>query len=362
MRTTCSRIAAAAMVLQLISPAGLGQTTLKQPSPGAATVKIEGCLLCDWVTLPHPKTSYGPPPLDPEHVFATYAFDGTPEIRASVKQIVAEFIPEKGLDGDAAKALQDEFTRRLKYFVSPDSPVLNDMLKTLHSYECHGNAYSLTGILSEKEGRKWITVSKYASIPRLKYPDRMLAPDRPFAPAGGEPLMLKIDERLSLPCILLPPGRFLMGTPFYMVPRFLEEYPHMVTITKPFYMSEIPITQEIYQSVMGKSSSPGKNPRLPAQDLSCAEIRAFCQVLSQRTGRSVRLPTDAEWEYAGAGRYIEPGVPPEIRSAEQLGAGSQVSLTCAFQAAQCLGALRSGQRLVGVRCRPVAVQSQGGGG
>jgi hypothetical protein len=192
------------------------------------------------VTLPHPKSRLGPSPLDPEHTFAIYAIDGTPEIRASVERIIAECYPEKGLDGGAAKILQDQFTRRLKYFVSPDSPAMNDMFKTLHTYECHGNAYALTGIRSEKDGRKWITLRKYAGLPRLNYPDCMLAPNRPSAPAGREPLILKIDETLSLQRILLPPGRFFMGTPFYMVPRHLEEYPHMVTLTRPFYMSKVP--------------------------------------------------------------------------------------------------------------------------
>ena len=309
MYKTLSRIVTAAIMLQLAAPGGHGQTSVAKSSSGDELVTIEGCLLCDWVTLPHPKTSYGPPPLDPEHKFAIYAFDGTPEIRATVERIIAEFYPDKGLDGDAAKTLQDEFTRRLKFYVSPESPVLNDMLKTLHSYECHGNAYALTGSFSERDGRKWITVRKYASLPRLKYPDRMLTPDQPFAPAGKEPLVLKIDEKLSLQCILLPPGKFLMGTPFYMVPRYLEEYPHMVTLTKPFYMSEIPITQEMFQSVMGKNSSPHKDPKLPAENVSCAEIHAFCQTLSQRSGRTVRLPTDAEWEYAARVGTSNPAFP-----------------------------------------------------
>ena len=50
-------------------------------------------------------------------VFA-YALDGTPEIRAELDRIMAENYPDKGLDGDAARKLQDQFTAKLKYFIA----------------------------------------------------------------------------------------------------------------------------------------------------------------------------------------------------------------------------------------------------
>ena len=61
----------------------------------------------------------------------------------------------------------------------------------------------------------------------------MLAADRPFAPAGKDPLVLKINDKLNLKCILLPAGRFLQGSPFYQR-RYQDEYPHEVVLTKPF--------------------------------------------------------------------------------------------------------------------------------
>ena len=303
-----------AFILFLLISTIPGSTRAERSAGRDDPVTIEGCLLCNWVTLPDPKSQLGLPPLGPEHVFAVYAFDGSPQIRAEVAGIMAEYYPEKGLGGDAAVALQDQFTRRLKFFVAPESPALKDMYKTLHGYECHGNACALTGVVMEKDGRKWIVVNKYRGLAKLRYPERMLAPDRPLAPAGREPLSLKIDEKLSLRCILLPPGKFFLGTPFYMVPRHLEEYPHLVTLSKPFYMSETPVTQEVYQAVMGTNLSPSKDPGLPAQDISCSEIHKFCRALSRRTGRKVRLPTDAEWEYAARVGTSNPAFPEKYEA------------------------------------------------
>jgi formylglycine-generating enzyme required for sulfatase activity len=95
----------------------------------------------------------------------------------------------------------------------------------------------------------------------------------------------------------LPPGRFLQGSPFYQR-RYQDEYPHEVVLTKPFYMSEIPVTQEIFEAVMGKNPAQTKGARFPVEHVPFADILEFCKRLSQRNEVTVRLPTDAEWEYA----------------------------------------------------------------
>ena len=112
----------------------------------------------------------------------------------------------------------------------------------------------------------------------MKYPEKMLAPDRPFAPTGGEPLVLEIGEGLTLKCIRLPAGRFLQGSPFYQR-RYQDEYPHEVVLTRPFCMSEIPVTQEMFEAVMGKNPSLSKGARFPVERVPFADIQEFCRIV-----------------------------------------------------------------------------------
>ena len=131
----------------------------------------------------------------------------------------------------------------------------------------------------------------------VKYPAKML-PQINRSPARALiPILLKIDDALTLKCNVLPAGRFLQGSPFYQR-RYQDEFPHEVVLTKSFAMSEVPITQEIFEAVMGKNPSLNKAPRFPVDAVAFADIMEFCRIVSQKNGVTVRLPTDAEWEYA----------------------------------------------------------------
>jgi formylglycine-generating enzyme required for sulfatase activity len=65
-------------------------------------------------------------------------------------------------------------------------------------------------------------------------------------------------------------------------------------------MGQFPVTQAQYQHVMGNNPShfTENGASRPVERVSWHDAVAFCERLSQRTGRTYRLPSEAEWEYA----------------------------------------------------------------
>jgi uncharacterized protein (DUF1778 family) len=258
--------------------------TVNQAAQPARQVMIKG------MVLNHVHTG------ERDHSVFVYALDGPPAVRSEFEKIMAQYYPERGLDADAARALLDQCTARLRYFV--DGPMA-DKLERDATYGAR-QVMAVTGVLSERDGRKWITASKCEPI-AFEYPARMLAPDKPFVMPDKPPLVIKLSDRLSLKCIWAPPGRFFMGEPYYMCPHWQEDPPHMVTLTRGFYLAEHPVTWGMFDALMGVQT-PETDPmftqaRAPA-NVPCAKMYEFCRRLSEKSGREVRLPTAAEWDYA----------------------------------------------------------------
>jgi formylglycine-generating enzyme required for sulfatase activity len=73
---------------------------------------------------------------------------------------------------------------------------------------------------------------------------------------------------------------------------------HEVTLAQPFYMGQFEVTQEQYEKIIKSNPSEFEGARNPVECVSWDDAQAFCRQMSQKTGRSVRLPSEAEWEYA----------------------------------------------------------------
>ena len=109
--------------------------------------------------------------------------------------------------------------------------------------------------------------------------------------------------------VLIPAGKFIMGSPATEPERDDIETPHEVEITRPFYMGVYEVTQQQWLKTMGKPSKAhfnatrGGGPDHPVEDLNWNEAVDFCNKLTalpeeKKAGRRYRLPTEAEWEYA----------------------------------------------------------------
>ncbi|MBN1343018.1 MAG: SUMF1/EgtB/PvdO family nonheme iron enzyme [Phycisphaerae bacterium] len=117
----------------------------------------------------------------------------------------------------------------------------------------------------------------------------------------GKPAVLDLGNDVKLELVLIPPGEFMMGSPEDGRPRQdREEKPqHRVRIAKPFYMGKYEVTQRQWQAVMGQNPShfTGSDD-LPVEEVSWEDCQAFCKKASAKVGMTIRLPSEAEWEYA----------------------------------------------------------------
>jgi formylglycine-generating enzyme required for sulfatase activity len=122
------------------------------------------------------------------------------------------------------------------------------------------------------------------------------AQSAPAAPTPTPPAELTLDlgGGVTMKMVLIRPGKFMMGEG--------TEPPHgpqhEVTLSKPFYMGVTEVTQAQYEAVMGTNPSAFKGATNPVETVSWNDATEFCKRLSEKTRQAVRLPTEAEWEYA----------------------------------------------------------------
>src|SRR5579872_212257 len=120
----------------------------------------------------------------------------------------------------------------------------------------------------------------------------------------GTPKLVEKNS-LEMEFFLIPPGRFIMGSPKTDPARGRLTNPVEVTLLKPFSLGRTEVTQGQWQKVMG--TAPWKNydnarsgENLPAVYIQSEEAGEFCRrlTLKDKDGTTYRLPTEAEWEYA----------------------------------------------------------------
>jgi formylglycine-generating enzyme required for sulfatase activity len=106
---------------------------------------------------------------------------------------------------------------------------------------------------------------------------------------------------IGMEFVLIHSGSFQMGSPTDEPKRGADERQHLVSITKPFYLQKIEVTQGQWKTIMGYNPSLFNKcgEDCPVEMVSWNEAREFIRKLNQteKTG-NYRLPTEAEWEFA----------------------------------------------------------------
>jgi formylglycine-generating enzyme required for sulfatase activity len=122
----------------------------------------------------------------------------------------------------------------------------------------------------------------------------------------------------ELQMVRIPAGKFVMGS----VDGAADEFPQtIVEIKKPFWMSATEITNEQFLEFKPEHNSrvidqqwkdhiyagyPANEPQMPAIRVTWNESMAFCNWLSESTGKTVTLPTEAQWEWAARAGSDQP--------------------------------------------------------
>jgi formylglycine-generating enzyme required for sulfatase activity len=102
----------------------------------------------------------------------------------------------------------------------------------------------------------------------------------------------------TLDLVRIPAGKFMMGSNEYS-----SEQPIHEATLREFWMGKYAVTNGQWQAIMGTKPSEkydvkfqGENQ--PVVGVSWDDAKEFCQKASQKTGKSIRLPSETEWEYA----------------------------------------------------------------
>ena len=131
-----------------------------------------------------------------------------------------------------------------------------------------------------------------------------------------------LGQGVSLEMVLIPAGKFVMGSPENEKGRYDNETQHEVTLTKSYYMGKYAVTQEQWEAVMGNNPSDtpveqllprnvtlwdalfcgiriyNEGANLPLTHESWEDCQEFIKKLNAKTDGGYRLPTESEWEYA----------------------------------------------------------------
>ena len=115
-------------------------------------------------------------------------------------------------------------------------------------------------------------------------------------------ITIPVKDGISIDMVRVEAGTFTMGATREMENPYDDEKPtHQVTLTNNYYIGRYEVTQALWKAVMGNNPSKYEGDNLPVEQVSWDDCQEFISKLNIITGKTFRIPTEAEWEYAARG-------------------------------------------------------------
>ena len=124
--------------------------------------------------------------------------------------------------------------------------------------------------------------------------------DRPPRTGPAADVKANLVSYANIPFVLIEPGTFSAGSPATEPGHQMKEAQHFVRIPHRFALSQTELTVEQYWRTTDPTHNvPPSLARQPMTKVTWAEAVEFCKKLTKKLrGRTFRLPTEDEWEYA----------------------------------------------------------------
>ena len=120
--------------------------------------------------------------------------------------------------------------------------------------------------------------------------------------SSGNTIAIPVKDGISIDMVRVEAGTFTMGATAEMKNPYDDEKPtHRVYLTNDYYIGKYEVTQALWKAVMGNNPSNFKGDNLPVEKVRWDDCQEFIIKLNRITGKTFRLPTEAEWEYAARG-------------------------------------------------------------
>ena len=152
----------------------------------------------------------------------------------------------------------------------------------------------------------------------------LLSSNQQFAQPPVKTVSINVKDGINIEMVKVEAGTFTMGATselnkheltrddkirmfFGITPekkdscRNVGKPAHQVTLTNDYYIGKYEVTQALWKAVMGNNPSNFKGDNLPVEQVSWNDCQEFLNKLNSITGKTFRLPTEAEWEYAARG-------------------------------------------------------------